>query len=142
MSTMEELFGPVIHSYSRAQEIEDGVLVDVSEAARETGFKWPVAVTAAVWNLVWPSSVLMQEWMRAHGQDMRGRLHDLLWMLFVAIRRGGTGERVDYECIFVVPAEITARAIKGSSRTFQLKALVGPGDDGEPVITVMMPEED
>jgi hypothetical protein len=30
---------------------------------------------------------------------------------------------------------------KGPSRV-QLKAVCGPGDDGEPVITIMTPEED
>lgn len=47
---MDDFFGGVIHSYSRAQAIEDGVLVDVSSMAKEAGFIWPVAVTAAVWG--------------------------------------------------------------------------------------------
>ena len=34
-------FGPVLHAYTRAQAIEDGILVDVSETAREAGFKIP-----------------------------------------------------------------------------------------------------
>ncbi len=37
-------FAPVISVYTRAQAIEDGVLVDVSETAREAGFRIPVAV--------------------------------------------------------------------------------------------------
>ena len=43
-------FGPAISAYTRAQAIEDGILVDVSETAREAGFKIPVAVTRTVWN--------------------------------------------------------------------------------------------
>ena len=35
----------VISRYTRAQAIEDGVLVDVSELAREAGFRFPVAMT-------------------------------------------------------------------------------------------------
>ena len=35
----------VISSYTRAEAIEDGVLVDVSKVAREAGIKYPVAVT-------------------------------------------------------------------------------------------------
>ena len=31
----------LIHSYTRAQAIEDGVLVDVSDVAKEAGFKLP-----------------------------------------------------------------------------------------------------
>jgi type I site-specific restriction endonuclease len=30
---LQDVFGPVISSYSRAQAIEDGILVDVSETA-------------------------------------------------------------------------------------------------------------
>ena len=43
-------FGPVLSVYTRAQAIEDGILVDVSDTAREAGFKIPVAVTRSVWN--------------------------------------------------------------------------------------------
>ena len=43
-----ELFGEVISSYSRAQAIEDGVLVDVSSVARAAGIKFPVAMTRTV----------------------------------------------------------------------------------------------
>ena len=43
-------FDPVISVYTRAQAIGDGILVDVSETAREAGFKIPVAVTRTVWN--------------------------------------------------------------------------------------------
>ena len=31
-----------IHSYSQKQAIEDGVLVDVSDMARELGFRFPL----------------------------------------------------------------------------------------------------
>lgn len=40
----------IIHQYSRAMAIADGVLVDVSEMAREAGYKYPVAMTDTVWN--------------------------------------------------------------------------------------------
>ena len=47
--SLEDIFGPVVASYSRAQAIEDGVLIDVTSMAGEAGFKWPVALTHAVW---------------------------------------------------------------------------------------------
>jgi hypothetical protein len=37
----------LIHSYSRAQAIADGVLIDVSATAREAGIRCPVALTRA-----------------------------------------------------------------------------------------------
>jgi hypothetical protein len=38
----------LIHSYSRAQAIAAGVLVDVTPTAHEVGFRFPVALTRAV----------------------------------------------------------------------------------------------
>ena len=68
---------PVIFKYTRAQAIEDGVLVDLTEWAKETGFRIPVACTAAVWHgyIVPPKST------KELGQSERGRTHDLLWMV-------------------------------------------------------------
>ena len=40
----------LIHSYTRKQAIEDGGLIDVSEMAKEAGFKFPVATTNTVWT--------------------------------------------------------------------------------------------
>ena len=38
----------VIHVYTRAQAIADGVLIDATELAREAGFRFPVALSAEV----------------------------------------------------------------------------------------------
>ena len=40
----------LISSYTRAEALADGVLVDVSETAREAGFVLPVALTRAAWD--------------------------------------------------------------------------------------------
>ena len=40
-------FGELIFRYSRAEALSDGVLIDVSETAKETGFRIPVALTRA-----------------------------------------------------------------------------------------------
>lgn len=47
---MHELFGPPVSSYSRAQAIEDGVLVDITSQARRNLFVYPVAMTSALWG--------------------------------------------------------------------------------------------
>src|SRR5712692_8787925 len=71
----------VISAYTRTQALEDGVLVDVSETAREAGIKFPVALTAAVWGqyVEVPEGVT--------GQDEAGRLWDILWMFRCAAAR-------------------------------------------------------
>jgi hypothetical protein len=122
---------PVIYRYTRKQAIEDGVLVDLTEWARTTGFTIPVACTAAVWH----QHVVPPEGTRELGQSERGRGHDLLWMLFVAIKRQpGAADRLTYQVIFLNR--------RRKHQTVTLKALCGPGDDGEPVMTVLLPNED
>ena len=37
---------------------------------------------------------------------------------------------------------VTYSVLVAASSLSQLKALCGPGDDGEPVVTVMLPDED
>lgn len=122
---------PVIYTYTRAQALEDGVLIDVSEMARETGFKWPVAVSAGVWALVEPTPEL-----EAWGQSVEGRLWDTLWMASWAVRgQQNPGTRVTFEVAYLQePA--------ASPEVVSLQLVSGPGDHGEPVITIMLPGED
>jgi uncharacterized protein DUF6573 len=40
----------LIHSYSRADALRDGILIDVSATACEAGIRWPVALTCAAWG--------------------------------------------------------------------------------------------
>jgi hypothetical protein len=117
----------LIHAYSRAQALEDGQLVDVTDNARQVGIKVPVAVTAAVFGLcieVPPS--------RRRLEDVGGRTHDIVWLLRCAIRRSGGGRRVDF---------VVSCSTRAGRRNVRLKALCGPGDAGEPVITVMCHDE-
>jgi len=121
----------VISSYTRAQAIEDGALVDVSETAREAGIKFPVAVTRAVWaNYVEvPEGVV--------AQDESGRLWDIVWMLCCQIRRS-QGDTLHFQ--LYVRNHNRERLTRRDLVT--LKAVCGPGDDAEPVITIMLPDED
>lgn len=129
----------VIHSYTRAQAIEDGYLVDVSETseAQEAGFKWPVAMTRTVWDdcVEWSD----KDSRRQTPQDEKGRLWDLLYMASLRIRSQGenSGTELFYQ-IHRVPRGGRGRL----PRTVTLKMVFGPGDDGESVITIMMPDED
>ena len=50
VAEMTEIFGELISTYTRAQALDDGVLVDVSAIAAEAGFKWPAAMTRAAWE--------------------------------------------------------------------------------------------
>ena len=135
------LFGPenVIYAYTRVQAIADGVLIDVSEAAREVGFRFPVALTARVWAdcVAWEA----EDSARQIHQDLSGRLWDVLWMASWAIRsQRGAGDsacRLPYQ-LYVVPRDGKSRR----AGKVELHVHIGPGDAGEPVLTIMLPWED
>jgi hypothetical protein len=133
--SMEDLFGEVISSYTRAEAIEDGCLVDVTEWASSTtgfygGFTVPVAVTASVWHDInaIPAS--------KHWQDVRGRAHDVLCMCAFSAR--SPRNQGASEFLYSVIMDIAGTR----KRTQVYKAVIGPGDNGEPVITIMQPNED
>lgn len=117
----------LISSYTRAQAISDGALVDASTLASEAGIKFPCALTCAAWE----RCVALPMGYRGC-QDESGRLWDVLWMLRVAMRNV-SGDTVRYK--------LSVR--RGRRQCLEtLKAVCGPGDHGEPTITIMLPDED
>lgn len=151
---MESIFGEAIYTYTREQAIEDGVLVDVSEVAREAGFKIPVAITSAVHNMIKdiPKS---RNW-----QDYKGRLWDVLWMGSLAARNNRDKNQFNYTLILSHMERKNAyykpkfNIEKGTYKegywkernvlveNTTLKMVISGGDNGEPVITIMLPNED
>lgn len=134
--TAESAFGNVISTYTRAQAIEDGVLIEAGAMAQEAGFKWPVAITADAWAdcVAWSEGDSDGQ---VH-QDQSGRLWDVLFMASHAIRtRSGSGDGLLFQ-LYRVPRD--GRSMEAELLT--LKLIVGPGDQGEPVITILLPNED
>ena len=106
--------------------MEDGVLADISELAREAGFKFPVAVTQGVWEILNPGPEL-----KATGQDLNGRMWDLLSILRLAIRSAANTDAIRFAPLFL-------REPGRKIEPVDMWAKCGPGDDAEPVITVML----
>lgn len=138
----------VISVYTRAQAIADGVLVDVSDAARQLGIRFPVAMTEAAWMRY----VAVGDGDGAD-QSESGRLHDVLYMFRHAMVRCEGSEMTFSLYVAKNGASNTllaneAAPERGSGfrlarhRLVTLAAVCGPGDDAEPVITIMMPGED
>jgi hypothetical protein len=120
----------LIHRYTRADALRDGVLIDVSATAREAGILFPVALTSAAWArcVAVPPGV--------ECQDEAGRLWGVVWLLRLAIHGAGSGPEVRFG------VHVRDDNREGTPPLVRLKAVCGPGDEGEPVITVMMPVED
>lgn len=123
----DEFFGELISVYSRQQALEDGVLVDVSATAREAGVTVPTAITAALKADILDLSGSQCE----TGQSYEGRLWDVIFVVAVEGRKQ-TEPQFRYKIEMPV----------GSERLYEIKAVIGPGDDGEPVLTLMRPDED
>ena len=118
----------IIYSYTRQQAIEDGVLIDVSGTAVEIGIKYPVAVTAALWvRYIEPDAKL-----KPFGQSIEGRLWDVLWMFRVNA----------YICKDSVLYFDVYFLMENKLELVRLKAVCGPGDTLDPVVTIMLPGED
>lgn len=133
----ESMFGPVIYAYTRAQAIDDGVLVEVPEiASRGAGFKVPMAMTASAWGstvgfgtdlaelLAKATAVLSAAMMEYRQSEHRARM--------------GLGEPVGDRLAFAYDAERE----EGGVDVVHLVMVIGPGDNAEPVGTVMLPGED
>jgi len=140
----KSVFGDVIDIYTRAQAIDDGVLVDVTETAKEAGIVYPTAVTQALWNgYIEPPESLKGI------QDMQGRLWDVLTMFSFGARamkkanidveesQKDTAQTLYFKTIFQMPSS----TINPKMETVDLKAICGPGDNAEPVLTIMLLEE-
>lgn len=130
--TLQDIFGEVISAYTRAQAIEDGVLVDgnvgdLDEVTRQH-FKIPVAMTRRVFDTM---ERAVEN--KRHCNDYKGVWHDILWMSHSRCAR-----MIDrHTSLFTV-------IIKGAGRQtyYHMKAVCGPGDNGEPVLTIMFQDED
>lgn len=127
----------VVFAYTRAQAIADGLLVEIDREgiAKEAGFVVPVAVTSGVWALVEPTEEERDAW----GQSVEGRLWDVLFMAHFAIQRqldGGTA--MYYNMLFRMQGR---EGFRNGAHTQQIKLVSGPGDHGEHVITIMLPDE-
>lgn len=117
-----------IYKYTRSQAIQDGVLIDVTPMAKEVGFKWSVAITDTVFHRhIEPTVELSKQ-----GQSTEARLWNTLMMLRYNAKKNGSAI---YFYVYFDKGY-------GKKESIKLKAVAGPGDEGEPVITIMYPEED
>ena len=127
LKTMDDF--EIIHSYSRAEAIEDGFLVDMNQGEWDEVVKQhtrlPVACTTSVWALI-QESVKNPD----VASDYVGALHEVFFgFMFGRIVN-------EHTKMFVV------KLGKDGQESSTLKATIGAGDRGEVVITIMLEGED
>jgi hypothetical protein len=114
----------LIHSYTRKQAIEDGVLVDVSAAAFGAGFKVHVAMTATAHADV----DRMGDPMKTASERLFAFLRALKTEIRDQNERHGAALGHEFQWVY--------------RNRVRLKAHMGPGDSWEPVLTLMLSHED
>jgi hypothetical protein len=133
----------IVYSYTRSDAIADGVLVDVTDytpkgehvtLVRQAGFKVPIALTRAVYDRC---VALPEEYEGA--DDFTGRLWDILFCMRMAAERNKQAAGVRFK---VSVRDIDGKHDSGTYSGHELVSVIGPGDDANPVITIMFPNED
>jgi hypothetical protein len=124
-------FDAIVYTYTRAHAVSDGFQIEVTKTAQEAGIRFPVFLTRAVYDahVTVPPDV--------EAQDEAGRLWDILTLLRHAIRKAQPGQTR-------LPFALYVRNDNRRPRLVKLIATCGAldGDDPQPAITVMMPDED
>lgn len=126
---LEELFGKLIHAYTRKQAIADRVLFDVTAvSAVFAGTTCPVAVTAAA------RDALTEAAARAEGPlaDRAGLAQASL--CFALVLMGEEGRKAE-------GAEFRY-TVNMREESVNLRALLHGDDEGKPCVTLMLASED
>ena len=134
--TTESIFGDVISTYTRAQAIEDGVLINPGTVTAEAGFRWPTAITADAWAncVAWTEDDSAKQ---IH-QDQAGRLWDVLFMASHVVQTSKeSGDQILFQLF-----RVRRDGHSTEAELVTLRLIVGPGDSGEPVITILLPHQD
>ncbi|MFR9754072.1 DUF6573 family protein [Nocardia sp. 004] len=117
----------VIHSYTRAQAIADGFLFDVTEAARAERFRLPVALA-------------FYAYAEAIDYDGNTDAHTARITAVLSAARAAIGDWP--ESAYRGEFRIDRGEGGAEPDVLTLIAHCGPGDQGEPVITIMRPADD
>ncbi len=114
---------------TRSRAIADGLLVDVTPVAREVGIELSVALTRALWDRCVARTLLTV--------DTRGTLRTRLLDVLISYRLGAA-EHPDAEEIALL---LVGFVDGGEPLLVPVKAIRGPGDDGQPAVTLMLLED-
>ena len=119
----ENPFGETVYSYSRAQAIGDGVLMDLNHVdSIRQHWKHPFACTSTVWTII-------EETLQRPDRDTDGIFHDISTMAKLAIRSARDAEQILFTVII-------------TGKKHAMKLHIGLGDTAAAVLTLMLPYED
>lgn len=115
----------IFHSYTRKQAIQDGILIDITAESKEFGFVYPIAITDGLFAELASNKPEYETYL--------ARLNDALMLLYLKITHSKDESIVFYDMLIT--------NAKGQKETLSLKCICDGGDDGKPVLTLMMSSE-
>jgi hypothetical protein len=130
----------VIHSYTRAQAIADGNLIEIDKELREEiGFMRPLVLSRDAWadTVTWDKE-------NGPGQPEARERFRLRRVLIAANKEiaavAATGKGTSDRCTFTVLRVPNTPGAK-EKEPVELIVHIGGGDEGEPVWTIMTPHD-
>ena len=122
MTDLTETFGPIISSYTRAEALADGAVIDVTCDKGATVYNTAVFVTAAL-------NAYLTKGEGKNAETYSARLWDVCWM---AAKVGKP-----------VSESVRVTSVKIGARRVTVRAECGPVDidDPRPAITLGLPED-
>jgi hypothetical protein len=133
----------IIDTHTREDLLEDGDLITAPEPiARRAGFHIPVDLTRAVWADCVEWTEQDTELTRVVWQEQDARLGDVLhWAHRAALRAADRGGRVEFTA-YRLSRQHRPELGDPEALPVRLAMTLGPGDEGDPVITISTIDED
>lgn len=169
MSTNDSQQLEIIHEYPVKEAISDGLIVDLTskypELVKDAGFIWKVLMTKRAFDRY----VGLNEKAKKYHQSEKGRLWDILFGLYIAIKKCPPDETtLAFKINTIVPDEKDSSAMEISKnllsdsfnqddfgdeddednevlrqlKTCFIKAVIGVEEPEQPFITIMLAGED
>lgn len=169
MSTNNNQQLEIIHEYPIKEAISDGLIVDLTskypELVKDAGFIWKVLMTKRAFDRY----VGLNEKAKKYHQSEKGRLWDILFGLYIAIKKCPPDETtLAFKINTIVPDEKDSSAMEISKnllsdsfnqddfgdeddednevlrqlKTCFIKAVIGVEEPEQPFITIMLAGED
>ena len=122
----------LIYCYTRKRAIADGIMVDVSYFVSDFWFIVPLAIT----NNLFTRNIQPTNKLAEAGKSSESRMIDLLVVMMIKLFQRPNTEQLSFNVSFDMEYEE-----KIESKLVQILAVIGQGDAGEPVLTIMLPED-
>ena len=130
----DDFWGDVVFRITRRQLLEEGALLDISTTAREAGIVFHTAITAGLWAAYGDAQTV---------EASVGFVWDLCWMLRCAAKGAIPCRKFKDAFSETLFFHIFVKAHgNGHAKFVEVKAVCGPGDNMESVITLLLPNED